>query len=120
MELYGRISFRKCTEALLSSGGYSVMVISDGVSELSTVFFNRVSPSDNFKNVAYLMDTDSEAVVASVSGKVFDLLCEFRKQDEAPVMGADSSPRCCKCGNELIAPDFPLCMPCDISEGGAA
>ncbi|EKF9475832.1 hypothetical protein O1C08_001342 [Vibrio cholerae] len=101
MEVYGRISFRKCTEALLSSGGYSVMVISDGVSELSTVFFNRVSNSDNFKKVAYLMDTeeaDSPVVVASVSGKVFDLLCEFRKQDEAPVMGADSSSQCTQGG----------------------
>ncbi|MEG7570023.1 hypothetical protein [Vibrio cholerae] len=98
MEIYARISFRKCTGTLLSGGGYSVMVISDGVSELSTVFFNRVSPSDNFKNLAYLMDTNSEAVVASVSGKVFDLLCEFRKQDDAPVMGADSSSKCTQGG----------------------
>ncbi|HGE6095072.1 TPA: hypothetical protein ACGG75_001401 [Vibrio cholerae] len=78
-----------------------MMVISDGVRELAKVYFNGVSPSDNFKDTAYLTDTyidGLEVCVAGVSGKAFDLLCEFRKQDEAPVMGADSSSECAKGG----------------------
>lgn len=83
---------------------------------VSNVIFNGFEIHQDLDKSAALFD--DEMCVCIVKGEVFDLLCEFRKQDEAPVMGADSSPRCCKCGNELIAPDFPLCMPCDISEGG--
>ncbi|HHY0348965.1 TPA: hypothetical protein ACVU1D_000153 [Vibrio cholerae] len=63
---------------------------------VSNVFFNGLEIHEDMDKSAALFD--GEICVCIVKGEVFDLLCEFRKQDEAPVMGADSSSQCTQGG----------------------
>ncbi len=89
--------FSKCSEESgLGSVGYSKLRVLEGGSSVVTVYFNDSEDCDVIEGTSYLFD--NEVLVSSVSGGVFDLLCEFRKQDEAPVMGADSSSKCAQGG----------------------
>ncbi|MCI4613022.1 hypothetical protein [Vibrio cholerae] len=63
---------------------------------VSNVIFNGFEIHQDLDKSAALFD--DEMCVCIVKGEVFDLLCEFRKQDEAPVMGADSSSQCAQGG----------------------
>ncbi|EGS7959827.1 hypothetical protein I4S89_001648 [Vibrio cholerae] len=63
---------------------------------VSNVIFNNFEIHQDLDKSAALFD--DEMCVCIVKGEVFDLLCEFRKQDEAPVMGADSSSQCAQGG----------------------
>ncbi|EOW9477152.1 hypothetical protein CGT94_05135 [Vibrio metoecus] len=63
---------------------------------VSNVIFDSVEFHRDLDKSAALFD--GETCVCIVKREVFDLLCEFRKQDEAPVMGADSSSQCTQGG----------------------
>lgn len=112
----------KAVEFTCYAAGFMASFEVDGMSVVD-VFFDEcklIKTPQGERAACFTMGGD---IVMIESSQLFDLFCEFRKQDEAPevltVDGADSSPQCSKCGCDLIHPDGPLCMPCDIS-GGAA
>ncbi|HFG1604175.1 TPA: hypothetical protein ACGFXW_000008 [Vibrio cholerae] len=89
--------FSKCSEESgLGSAGYSKLQVFEGGCSVVTVYFDVTEDCEALEGTSYLLDNG--VLVSAVSGGVFDLLCEFRKQDEAPVMGADSSSKCTQGG----------------------
>ncbi|ELL4666594.1 hypothetical protein Q5V23_000370 [Vibrio fluvialis] len=89
------VDFRKSYE------GYVAGFFADGA-HIVDVFFDRIEKSENpaLKKDCFFYLGSEIVMVEDIS--LYDLFCEFRKQDEAPevltVDGADSSSQCTQGG----------------------
>lgn len=80
-------------------GGFMASFFVDGLSVVDVFFDRAFRLSDTSCDYVFCLGGN---VVMIEDKRLFDLFCEFRKQDEAPevltVDGADSSPQCTQGG----------------------
>lgn len=82
-------------ESLLQ--GYMVTFIVNG-QDIATVFFDECKKLEDLpidETTAFLV---CGKIVMIESSRLYDLFCEFRKQDEAAQVAADSSSQCTQGG----------------------
>lgn len=93
----------KTVEFTCYTAGFMASFEVDGMSVVD-VFFDEcklIKTTQGEHAACFTMDGE---IVMIESSRLYDLFCEFRKQDEAPevltVDGADSSPKCTQGGAE--------------------
>lgn len=96
-----RRPIKKSVEFCKPASSYMASFFADGA-HIVDVFFDDIRQDRTTDNPLHCFFWLGKEIVMVDDASLYDLFCEFRKQDEAPevltVDGADSSPQCTQGG----------------------